>query len=592
MLVFRRKTCRENLPRKPFLPGRSRCSSIFYKPENGNGLIYMTQIARLIGGAGTGKTTELLQIMEGALDHFGGDPLMLGFASFTRAARAEAVTRAAAAWEVSEDLLSNKGWFRTVHSTVYRCLGIQSGELLTNSKGDIEWISDALGVKVSTEIDETGNNKFVGDPVVAAALNCWSLAKATLSPLTEVVRAMRAIDDAIPEFGSVVRVSERYESAKRMEGRSDFSDILMRFAGIGMMPREGIFEKRPEGELPEVGAWLFDEQQDASPLLDAVCRRLITAPTVRWAYVVGDPFQAIYGFAGSSAKCFMSWEVGKERTMPKSWRCPKPIAELGEACLRRMHAGYFDRKIAPADHDGSVTRCQDITDVTSQLDPRDSWLLIARTNHQASRLMASLYETGKPARWTNGQEGPTNKSLGMAALYALEQGKPISGRDWAKAVPLLPTNGKVAGESKTEKMLTRGTKTKWKNAEAADHWDVIFPDELEQVGATPELVGRLKNGSWVGLVDDAQGWRKQAERWGSELATDPKVRVGTIHSVKGAEADNVALLTTTSKRVFDGSAASPHQYDEECRIAYVGVTRARRSLTIIDEPRAHFFMEV
>ena len=36
-------------------------------------------IARLIGGAGTGKTTELLRIMEGALEHFNHDPMMLGF---------------------------------------------------------------------------------------------------------------------------------------------------------------------------------------------------------------------------------------------------------------------------------------------------------------------------------------------------------------------------------------------------------------------------------------------------------------------------------------------------------------------------------
>ena len=111
------------------------------------------------------------------------------------------------------------------------------------------------------------------------------------------MKALRAVDDNIPDFASVVRISERYEAAKNMDGKADFSDILMRFAGLGMNPREGLYEKTPEGELPEVGAWLFDEQQDASPLLDRVCKRLVSAPSVRWAYVVGDPFQAIYGFA-------------------------------------------------------------------------------------------------------------------------------------------------------------------------------------------------------------------------------------------------------------------------------------------------------
>ena len=51
-------------------------------------------VARLIGGAGTGKTTTILSKMELALERLGGNPLRLGFASFTRAARAEAVARA------------------------------------------------------------------------------------------------------------------------------------------------------------------------------------------------------------------------------------------------------------------------------------------------------------------------------------------------------------------------------------------------------------------------------------------------------------------------------------------------------------------
>jgi superfamily I DNA/RNA helicase len=58
--------------------------------------------------------------------------------------------------------------------------------------------------------------------------------------------------------------------------------------------------------------------------------------------------------------------------------------------------------------------------------------------------------------------------------------------------------------------------------------------------------------------------------------------VGTIHSVKGAEADNVALLTTTSRRVQQ-SDEDTEQHDEECRIAYVAVTRAKRNLWIINE---------
>lgn len=536
------------------------------------------KIARLIGAAGSGKTTELLRIMEAALPKLGGDPLRLGFASFTRAARAEAVSRAAAAWNVAPSMLDGEGWFRTVHSTAKRCLGIGPGQLIGNAVADTEWISNALGVKVSTSIDEdTGRQKFVGGQE-GAALTCWDRARATLMPLEEVVRRMRRLDDEVPDYAAVVRIADRYEMAKRVEDRLDFSDLLLRFSGYKLHPIDGVLRTEPEGDLPPVSAWLFDEQQDASPLLDAACKRLVSSDSVLWCYVVGDPFQAIFGFAGSSAECFLGWPAEKERTMPKSYRCPKPILDLGERCLRRMYRGYFDRKVAPADHEGRIHDCEfDLPGNVAK--PDESWLFIARTNYEASRLYASLNAAGKPCKWVTQQEGSTVRGVGLAALYALEKGQHVSGKEWARAVELLPSQNKAK-----EPMLERGVKTGW-GKRHADDWDVIFPDDLPKVGATEHLVGQIRSGKWCGLVDRGEEWRRHAERWGPDLVANTKIRVGTIHSVKGMEADNVAMLTTIGKRVLQGREDCHDQHDEECRIAYVGVTRARRNLYIVNEGR-------
>lgn len=536
------------------------------------------KIARLIGAAGSGKTTELLRIMEAALPKLGGDPLRLGFASFTRAARAEAVGRAAAAWNVAPSMLDGEGWFRTVHSTAKRCLGIGPGQLIGNAVSDTEWISNALGVKVSTSIDEdTGRQKFVGGQE-GAALTCWDRARATLQPLDEVVRKMRRLDDDVPDYAAVVRIADRYEMAKRIEDRLDFTDLLLRFSGFKLHPVDGVQRTEPEGDLPPVSAWLFDEQQDASPLLDAACKRLVSSDSVLWCYVVGDPFQAIFGFAGSSAECFLGWPAEKERTMPKSYRCPKPILELGERCLRRMYRGYFDRNVAPADHDGTLTDCElELPCIRAR--PDESWLFIARTNYEASRLYATLHAAGKPAKWVTQQEGPTARSEGLAALYALEKGQHVSGQEWGRAVELLPCVNKTK-----EPMLDRGVKTGWAKKHA-DDWDVIFTDDLPKVGATPHLIDRIRSGKWCGLVDRGEEWRRHAERWGPNLVANTKIRVGTIHSVKGMEADNVALLTTVGKRVEQGRDDCQEQHDEECRIAYVGVTRARRNLYVVNEGR-------
>jgi superfamily I DNA/RNA helicase len=340
---------------------------------------------------------------------------------------------------------------------------------------------------------------------------------------------------------------------------------------------DGVGRVEPEGELPRVSAWIFDEQQDASPLLDAACKRLVSAESVMWCYAAGDPFQSLFGFAGSSADCFLGWPADKERIMPKSYRCPAPILALGERCLRRMHRGYFDRKVAPADHEGSIKQAE-LEGAVAVAKPDEDWLFIARTNYDAVRMHAVLNAAGKPARWVKQQDTVTSRAQGLAALYSLEKGQHISGDEWAKAIELIPVT-----DDKQTKLLQRGAKTGWKKKDS-DQWDIIFQDDLTSVGATPELIEKIRSGKWCGLVDRGEEWRRHANRWGVQLASQSGIRVGTVHSVKGMEADNVAFLTTVGKRVMIGMEDAA-QHDEEQRIAYVAVTRARRNLYVINESR-------
>jgi superfamily I DNA/RNA helicase len=61
------------------------------------------------------------------------------------------------------------------------------------------------------------------------------------------------------------------------------------------------------------------------------------------------------------------------------------------------------------------------------------------------------------------------------------------------------------------------------------------------------------------------------------------VRAGTIHSAKGAEADNVLWLTTTTQAVTN-ALDEPELRNAEIRVAYVAATRARQRLVIGVEP--------
>lgn len=547
------------------------------------------QTHRVIGGAGTGKTTLMLQILEKAMERpeVGGNPLALGFSSFTRAARAEAAGRAATAWGVKQTDLEKMGWFRTCHSVAYKTLGVSHGEVLGGGREDDKWVSEALGsdVQACFDEDEGGVAVYSGDPVAAASLNYWSFARNMVVPLRQVVEADPSPD--APSADEVVKRIEAYETAKRLEHRIDFTDMLSRFAGVRNVPAVGPEQVTPDGWVPDdVVGWIFDEAQDASRLLDLACRRLVTGNSVRWAWLVGDPFQTIHTWCGASADHFMGWEVVKQSVMPKSYRCAPPIMAIGERCLQRLGDAYWDRKIAPADHDGEVCESDNFEDDLVDIDPREETLVIARTNRNVNKIAAILDDVGVPFRRVKAKQGAYNRDMGMAGLWKLQHSGRCSRDEWTQAIDLLPSK---TADGQT--WLARGAKARWKS-EWNERFDLLFLEELPTVGVTEHLMGAIRSGQWSGLADGGTKWYSAAQRFGLDAAMNPKCRIGTIHSVKGQEADKVVVLTSQGRRIAESEDDDPKRFSEERRIEYVAVTRARKKLVIAHDPREKFRMEL
>jgi superfamily I DNA/RNA helicase len=66
-----------------------------------------------------------------------------------------------------------------------------------------------------------------------------------------------------------------------------------------------------------------------------------------------------------------------------------------------------------------------------------------------------------------------------------------------------------------------------------------------------------------------------------ELSTEARVKLSTIHSAKGGEAENVLLILDNTKMIREAIEKSPDKEDEENRIWYVGVTRTKQNLYIM-----------
>jgi UvrD-like helicase C-terminal domain len=324
------------------------------------------------------------------------------------------------------------------------------------------------------------------------------------------------------------------------------------------------------------------------------CRRLPAGEKVRvWSmnvhkhhtYVTTSGIvtgNSIHSFAGGDYTHFMSWEA-TESTMQRSYRCPRQVLALGEACLRQMTKGYRDRKIQHAGHDGSVSRVGSAEEALSRLSANTSALILGRCAYSLEEYEAILQAKGMPYLWIDKTSGSSTLS-GYAALWGLQHGRTISGDDWANAVQAIAVKSGEHGE-----LLTRGTKTAWKSGKMS-HVDLIrpTPDDYELIGVTPSLASLISQGRWHLAIepksaDRARIWLDTATRYGEEVATNPPIRLSTIHGAKGLEADTVILSSITSPSVERSRNALSDLHDEECRVAYVAVTRARQDFMFVDD---------
>ncbi len=537
-------------------------------------------IARLIGGAGTGKTHRLMETLDKVIAT-GVEPADIGFVTFTRAARAEAVKRASDRFNVPPFTLERAGWFRTIHSCCHKLLGVGAGQLLTDKASDREWIEEAIQTPVGRVVGSLGetvpqDREFAtkGDLI----LNLWGAARACEIDLERAYKRARVTDWRLPSLPDCRKAIEQYEAAKEADDRLDFTDLLSRVAGVRFTV-DGPEDCEPQGDPPNLVAWFHDEMQDASPLADRVFRRLIDSPRTRWVYLSGDPFQSIYLFAGADPKCFLGMPVTKEEVMGQSYRCGEAILSLGERILNSC-SDYFDRRIKPAPHASRVDRRRDLGALPSEIDPRESWLVLARTNAIGRAVAAKLDAARIPWRPTAGNGGwaPTHRTLAIQTLAAIQRGEPVRPENWIAVLKTLPTQDRFKRGAKTFFMKTLG------HAKLTA-WPACGPDDYAALHVQESYLATIRSGEWVKDVPGAEDYLAATARYGQDLLDKPKVMLGTIHSVKGAEADNVALLTETSPTIM-AAMSDPREYDAEQRVWYVAATRARKQLLLFD-PKGH-----
>lgn len=479
----------------------------------------------VLGGAGAGKTTRLLGVMEAALQR-GVPPNQIAFTTFTRAAAGEAKTRAMERFGFSSDDLP---YFRTLHSLAFNQLGVRRSDVVSSEH--LAELSEITGeLTTSSGSIEGPATRRQAD----ALLTVDHYARTTRQDLREAWNDHGGDLD----WFRLKRFSDAYRLYKTDRGMLDFTDMLADYVKADMAP------------VP-VQVAIIDEGQDLTLLQWAVAERAFSAASELW--VAGDDWQEVHKWAGAAADYFLGLEdAGYTReVLPLSHRLPREIFDFSQNLISRLSRGYA-KNWRSADRSGVVEWVSRPEEVDLS---HGTWLLLTRTRAQMSDMVDTARGQGVAYEVKGRSSIDPKHVVAIQGYEALRAGKRIEGSEAIGALQAagLPTGAVVEGRTYTARELAVDVRPIWHDA-------------------------------LVRIPLDDREYYLACMRRGAKLTEAPRVRIDTIHGSKGLEAEHVLLTTDLTWQTNRGYELDP---DSEHRVFYVGVTRASQSLHLVAPQTAY-----
>lgn len=482
----------------------------------------------ILGGPGCGKTTRLLGIMEAELAR-GVPPGRLAFVSFTKKAVEEAAARAQAKFNLT---MRDLPYFRTIHSLAYRQLGVSTGEMMQHK----HWneVGSAIGYTFSRYATAHEGDAPAGRERGDLLRFIEQLARARCVSMEEQIHASR--EEVTPQ--ELQRYLTTLADYKRDTGVLDFTDLLERYVA--------------EGSACPMDVAIIDEAQDLSRLQWKVIKQAFAG--VPRVYVAGDDDQAIFTWSGADIDTFLGLK-GEREVLGTTHRLPRAIYDYSQGIVSRL-SQRFEKSATPRDAPGALHRLSDWQQ--APVTEGGSWMLLARNSFLLAPVKEWLHGAGLPYATVFGSSVDAKHLRAIMTWEKLRKGEAFPASAVREVYDLMD--------------VARGHKTLPK----------VAAEELLTLLDLLTHHGCGTNAPWFDALTKIptrdRVYYQAIKRRGESLARPPRIYVGTIHSVKGGEADNVALLPDMTQRTWD---SYERDRDAEHRTFYVGATRAKQALWLV-----------
>jgi DNA helicase-2/ATP-dependent DNA helicase PcrA len=527
----------------------------------------------ILAGAGTGKTRAITHRV--AYRTLNGEisPRQVLAVTFTARAAAEMRSRLTA-------LGASGVQARTFHAAALRQLRYFAPRLLEGrampelleSKARLVGLAAA---RVGLRTDRASARDVAGEIE-------W--AKSSLvEPGEYAVAAAKALRETPYEPAKVAEVFAAYESLKRRQGVIDFEDML-RAAVWGIEEHPDVAEQ----VRAQYRHFVVDEYQDVNPLQ----QRLLEA----WLggrddlTVVGDASQTIYSFTGATASYLIDFPRQHRSAvvvrLVRDYRSTPQVVGLANAVIRQARGSEArlrlelvgqrppgaepDLKIFPDEPAEAVAVARRCRELISSGTPASEIAVLFRTNAQSEAYEKALAEIEVPYV-VRGAERFFERTEVRQAMIAL--------RSAVRSTP---------GETPlVEAVVDALSATGWARDQpppggaAREQWEALaaLVTLAEEYATSPSLLPIGQAGAVqrdVTLADFAEELARRAEQ--QHAPTVEGVTLASLHSAKGLEWDAVFLVGLSDGTLPTTYAKTAEQLEEERRLLYVGVTRARQWL--------------
>jgi DNA helicase-2/ATP-dependent DNA helicase PcrA len=517
----------------------------------------------VIAGAGTGKTRAITHRIAYAAAIGTMDPQKVLALTFTAKAAGEMRARL-------RTLGVPTVAARTIHSAALKQLlffwpsvfGGRTPDLMTTKTGFLTEAINRAGLSSSLRAT---NRELMRD--IASEIEWAKVSQVTPVDYIDQVGRRSQKPRVLPE--QMVQIYTAYESIKKQELAIDFEDVLLLCAA--MLEEEREVRERVQDQYRY---FTIDEYQDISPIQ----QRLINAwlGTRRDICVVGDPAQTIYSFAGATpiflnsfTQRFPEAEVIRLTT---GYRSTPEITFAANSLLRAgtmgqelvafnshgskpMVTGYSDEAAEIKGVMGEITQLMSIGTAPQEI------AILARTNAQLKGAEKAMLAANIPYQVRNTERFFERREI----------------RDFLKQVrqaSVIPAEG-----------------SGWIDELRSLAQPYLTGEAIDGIAALLHLARELESDENFS-PKTLRGYLREVEDrvQQNNPPTMPVVTLATLHAAKGLEWERVFLIGASDGQLPLANSAGDVALDEERRLFYVGITRAKADLHISYRGKASQFL--